>query len=43
MRKNAAKRLGEEASTKLLFPMMLMFIAILLIVAMPAVLAMRGI
>lgn len=42
MRKNAAKRLGEEASTKLIFPMMLMFIAILLIVAMPAVLAMKG-
>jgi tight adherence protein C len=42
MRKNAAKRIGEEASTKLLLPMMLMFIAILLIVALPAVLAMRG-
>lgn len=43
MRKNAAKRLGEEASTKLLFPMMLMFLAILLIVAVPAILAMKGI
>lgn len=42
MRKNAAKRLGEEASTKLLFPMMLMFLAILLIVAAPAALALRG-
>jgi tight adherence protein C len=42
MRKNAAKRLGEEASTKLIFPMMLMFLAILLIVALPAVLAMQG-
>jgi len=42
MRKNAAKRLGEEASTKLLLPMMLMFIAILLIVSAPAILALRG-
>jgi len=43
MRKNAAKKFGEEASTKLLLPMMLMFIAILLIVGMPAVLALRNI
>ena len=43
MRKNAAKRLGEEASTKMLLPMLLMFLAILLIVATPAVLALRGI
>jgi len=42
MRKNTAKRLGEEASTKLLLPMMLMFFAILLIVITPAILAMRG-
>lgn len=42
MRKNAAKRLGEEASTKLLLPMMLMFLAILLIVATPAVLSMQN-
>jgi len=42
MRKNAAKKIGEEASTKLLLPMMMMFIAILLIVAMPAVLAMKS-
>lgn len=42
MRKNTAKRLGEEASTKLLLPMMLMFGAILLIVATPAVLALKG-
>lgn len=42
MRKNTAKRLGEEASTKMLFPMMLMFLAILLIVATPAVLSLRG-
>lgn len=43
MRKNTAKKIGEEASTKMLLPMMLMFIAILLIVATPAVLVMRGI
>lgn len=43
MRKNTAKRMGEEASTKMLFPMMIMFIAILIIVATPAVLAMRGV
>ena len=38
MRKNEAKKLGEEAGSKLLFPMMIMFIAILLIVLTPAVL-----
>jgi tight adherence protein C len=43
MRKNTAKKLGEEASTKMLLPMMLMFLAILLIVGAPAVLAIRGI
>jgi tight adherence protein C len=43
MRKNAARKYGEEASTKLLLPMMLMFLAILLIVGTPAVLALRGI
>ncbi|MCX8129531.1 MAG: type II secretion system F family protein [Clostridia bacterium] len=43
MRKNTAKKLGEEASTKMLIPMMIMFIAILIIVAVPAILAMRGI
>jgi len=42
MRKHAAKRLGEEASTKLLLPMMLMFLAILIIVATPAMLALRN-
>ena len=42
MRKHAARRLGEEASTKLLFPLILMFIAILIIVGTPAVLAMKG-
>lgn len=43
LRKSAAKKFGEEASTKLLLPMMLMFAAILLIVGMPAVLALRNI
>lgn len=42
MRKNAAKRLGEEASTKLLFPMMIMFLAILLIVISPAAMQLQG-
>lgn len=41
-RKHTAKRLGEEASTKMLLPMMLMFIAILMIVAAPAILAMKN-
>ena len=42
MRKHAARRIGEEASSKLLFPMMLMFVAVILIVATPAVLAIMG-
>ncbi len=42
MRKSAAKRLGEEASTKMLFPAMIMFFAVLLVVAVPAVLALKG-
>lgn len=42
MRKNAARKHGEEASTKMLLPLTLMLLAILLIVATPAVLAMRG-
>lgn len=43
MRKNAIKRLGEEASTKLLFPMMIMFLAIIIIVLTPAIISMQGI
>lgn len=43
LRKNTARKFGEEASTKLLLPMMLMFAAILLIVGMPAVLALKNI
>lgn len=43
LRKNTAKRYGEEASTKMLLPLLLMFVAILLIVGMPAVLALKSI
>lgn len=42
MRKNEAKKLGEEAGSKLLFPMMIMFVAILLIMLVPAVLQLKG-
>ncbi|WP_432408058.1 type II secretion system F family protein [Wukongibacter sp. M2B1] len=41
LRKNEAKKLGEEASSKLLFPMMIMFVAILIIVLTPAILQLR--
>jgi tight adherence protein C len=43
MRKNIAKRLGEEASTKLLLPMFIMLVAILLIVIMPAIMQLEGV
>lgn len=36
-RKNIARKLGEEASTKLVFPMILVFIAILIMVVAPAI------
>mgnify|MGYP000922978284 CR=1 FL=1 len=39
MRKNTAKKLGEEASAKMVIPMMFMFVAIILIVSTPAVLS----
>lgn len=39
MRKAAAKQLGEEAGTKVLIPMMIMFIGIILIVVLPAILS----
>lgn len=42
MRKNGAKELGEQASTKILIPMMIMFLGIVLIVATPAVLSMTS-
>lgn len=42
MRKNAAKELGEQAGTKILIPMMIMFLGIVLIVVTPAVLSMTA-
>lgn len=42
MRKSTAKILAEEASTKLLIPMMLMFLGIIMIVMTPALLAFSG-
>lgn len=39
MRKNAARRRGEEASVKMLLPMTLMFCAVLIVVAIPGILA----
>jgi hypothetical protein len=35
-RKEAAKRLGEEAATKLLIPMMIMLIIVFLMILVPA-------
>jgi hypothetical protein len=40
-RKNNAKRLGEEAGTKLLFPMMIMMAIVIAIVMVPAVMTMQ--
>ena len=40
-RKSAAKRLGEEAGTKLLMPMMGMLMVVLVIVMVPAFLTMQ--
>ena len=42
MRKNAAKKLGEEASSKMLLPMAIMLVSILMIAAAPAILALQG-
>lgn len=41
LRKSMAKRLGEEASTKLVLPLMIMFIGILIIVILPAIMQLR--
>lgn len=41
-RKDIAKKQGEEASAKLVLPMMLIFVAIIIIVMAPAVLTMSG-
>lgn len=43
MRKATARRLGEKASSKLMLPMAIMLVGIILIVALPAVLALSGI
>ncbi|WDV46939.1 type II secretion system F family protein [Clostridiaceae bacterium M8S5] len=43
LRKNTAKKLGEEASSKLLLPMMLMFVGILIIMLLPAALQFQNI
>ena len=42
MRKNTAKKLGEEASSKMLLPMAIMLVSILLIVTTPAIIALQG-
>jgi len=39
---DAARRLGEKASSKLLGPMAIMLLGIIIIVALPAVLALTG-
>ncbi len=41
-RKAAARRLGEQASSKLLGPMAVMLLGIIMIVALPAILALTG-
>lgn len=41
MRKALAQRVGEEASTKILIPLMIMFVGIIIIVATPAILSFR--
>ena len=43
LRKNAVRKICEEASVKMILPLMLMFIAILIIVASPAILALSAI
>jgi tight adherence protein C len=43
MRKNTVRKFGEEASTKLMIPIMLMFIAVLLIVIAPVLMAFKDI
>lgn len=43
LRKLQSEKMAEEAQTKLVFPMILMFIAVLLVVMVPAVLTVKGI
>ena len=40
-RKNRARELGEEAGTKLLFPMLMMLLTVLIIVMVPAFISFR--
>ncbi|MBR1391575.1 MAG: type II secretion system F family protein [Lachnospiraceae bacterium] len=40
-RKNTAQRMGEEAGTKLLFPMMLMLVVVMVILIVPACMSMN--
>ncbi len=42
MRKNTARQLGETASSKLMLPLAIIFIAIVMICAVPAVMIFRG-
>lgn len=42
MRKNAAKQMGEQAGTKILIPMMIMFLGVVLVAVTPAVLSMTS-
>ena len=41
-RKNTARKLGEEASTKMLIPMMMMLVIVMGIVIIPAFLSIYG-
>ncbi len=41
-RKQQAKRLGEEAQTKLLFPMILMLTVVMIIIMIPAYMSFGG-
>lgn len=43
LRKNLAKQKGEEARTKLLYPMMIMLLAVFLIVIVPAIFQLAGV
>ena len=38
-RRNLAKKLGEQAGTKLLFPMMLMLLVVMVILMVPAMMS----
>lgn len=43
MRKATARRLGEKASSKLMLPMAIMLVGIIMIVALPAIIALMGV